>query len=63
MSAGGKTVWGDPADVAKVVGGESFDAVLDNNGKDLDTVRCLCPSLISPLLLGGIFARETDSSS
>lgn len=39
MSAGGKTVWGDPADVGKVVAGATFDVVLDNNGKDLDTVR------------------------
>lgn len=42
VSGGGKTAWGDPAEVAKVVGAESFDVVLDNNGKDLDTVRCLC---------------------
>lgn len=39
MSAGGRTLWGDPADVGKVVGGAAFDVVLDNNGKDLDTVR------------------------
>lgn len=39
MSGGGKTVWGDPGDVGKVVGGEAFDVVLDNNGKDLDAVR------------------------
>ncbi|CAN1729143.1 Chloroplast stem-loop binding protein of 41 kDa a, chloroplastic [Linum perenne] len=39
VSAGGRTVWGDPADVGKVVAGESFDVVLDNNGKDLDAVR------------------------
>ncbi|GMJ01138.1 chloroplast stem-loop binding protein of 41 kDa [Hibiscus trionum] len=38
-SAGGKTVWGDPADVGNVVAGATFDVVLDNNGKDLDTVR------------------------
>ncbi|KAK4741687.1 hypothetical protein SAY87_025275 [Trapa incisa] len=37
--AGGKTVWGDPADIAKVVGEAAFDVVLDNNGKDLDTVK------------------------
>ncbi|KAE8721393.1 Chloroplast stem-loop binding protein of 41 kDa a [Hibiscus syriacus] len=37
--AGGKTVWVDPADVENVVAGASFDVVLDNNGKDLDTVR------------------------
>lgn len=38
-SAGGKTVWGNPADIGKVVGGETFDVVLDNNGKDLEAVR------------------------
>ncbi|XP_059299510.1 chloroplast stem-loop binding protein of 41 kDa a, chloroplastic [Lycium ferocissimum] len=38
-SAGGRTVWGNPADVGKILEGEVFDAVLDNNGKDLDTVR------------------------
>ncbi|KAK6937518.1 NAD-dependent epimerase/dehydratase [Dillenia turbinata] len=39
VSAGGKTVWGDPGEVGKVVGGAEFDVVLDNNGKDLDTVK------------------------
>ncbi|KAM7253776.1 hypothetical protein ACFE04_031458 [Oxalis oulophora] len=39
VSAGGKTVWGDPAEVGKVVGEATFDVVLDNNGKDLDTVK------------------------
>ncbi|KAI3439430.1 Epimerase domain-containing protein [Psidium guajava] len=39
VSGGGKTVWGDPGDVGKVVGGEEFHVVLDNNGKDLDAVR------------------------
>lgn len=39
MSAGGKTVWGEPTDIAKVLDGASFDVVLDNNGKDLDAVR------------------------
>ncbi|OWM77873.1 hypothetical protein CDL15_Pgr018442 [Punica granatum] len=39
VSAGGKTVWGDPADIGNVVGGEAFDVVLDNNGKDLDAVK------------------------
>ncbi|CAD6220623.1 unnamed protein product [Miscanthus lutarioriparius] len=38
-SAGGKTVWGDPADVGAAVGGAAFDVVLDNNGKDLDAVK------------------------
>ncbi|XP_058077699.1 chloroplast stem-loop binding protein of 41 kDa a, chloroplastic [Magnolia sinica] len=39
VSAGGQTIWGDPAEVGKVVQGAAFDVVLDNNGKDLDTVR------------------------
>ncbi|KAH7517213.1 hypothetical protein FEM48_Zijuj09G0038900 [Ziziphus jujuba var. spinosa] len=39
VSAGGQTVWGEPVDVGKVVGGATFDVVLDNNGKDLDTVK------------------------
>ncbi|KAM0951009.1 putative NAD-dependent epimerase/dehydratase, NAD(P)-binding domain superfamily [Dioscorea sansibarensis] len=39
VSAGGKTVWGDPAEVGNVLGSAVFDAVLDNNGKDLDTVK------------------------
>ncbi|KAF2314878.1 hypothetical protein GH714_037034 [Hevea brasiliensis] len=39
VSAGGRTVWGDPAEVGKAVEGATFDVVLDNNGKDLDTVR------------------------
>lgn len=39
MSAGGKTIWGDPSEIEKVVGGATFDVVLDNNGKDLDAVK------------------------
>lgn len=39
VSAGGKTVWGNPSEIGKVLKGSAFDAVLDNNGKDLDTVR------------------------
>ncbi|XP_042043166.1 chloroplast stem-loop binding protein of 41 kDa a, chloroplastic-like [Salvia splendens] len=39
VSGGGKTVWGDPADIGKVLEGAAFDVVLDNNGKDLDAVR------------------------
>lgn len=39
VSAGGQTVWREPAEVGKVVGGGAFDVVLDNNGKDLDTVK------------------------
>ncbi|KAL5701801.1 Chloroplast stem-loop binding protein of 41 kDa a [Ranunculus cassubicifolius] len=38
-SGGGETVWGSPADVGKIVEGKTFDVVLDNNGKDLDTVK------------------------
>ncbi|CAK9147065.1 unnamed protein product [Ilex paraguariensis] len=38
-SAGGRTVWGDPVELEKVLKGAAFDVVLDNNGKDLDTVR------------------------
>ncbi|KAK8951396.1 hypothetical protein KSP39_PZI003817 [Platanthera zijinensis] len=41
VSAGGRTVWGDPADVGKIVGAAAFDVVLDNNGKDLDSVKVL----------------------
>ncbi|KAI0518672.1 hypothetical protein KFK09_006108 [Dendrobium nobile] len=41
VSAGGRTVWGSPADVGKVVGSATFDVVLDNNGKDLDAVKPL----------------------
>lgn len=39
VSAGGKTVWGNPAQVGDIVGTAKFDVVLDNNGKDLDTVK------------------------
>ncbi|KAL3647883.1 Chloroplast stem-loop binding protein of 41 kDa a, chloroplastic [Castilleja foliolosa] len=39
VSSGGKTVWGEPAYVGKVLEGATFDVVLDNNGKDLDAVR------------------------
>lgn len=39
MSAGGKTVWGNPPEIGKVLEGSTFDVVLDNNGKDLDTVK------------------------
>lgn len=39
MSAGGQTEWGGPGEVGRVVQGAAFDVVLDNNGKDLDTVR------------------------
>ncbi|KAJ3669346.1 hypothetical protein LUZ60_011296 [Juncus effusus] len=38
-SNGGKTVWGDPKEVGKLLEGASFDVVLDNNGKDLDAVK------------------------
>lgn len=39
VSGGGKTVWGNPADIGKVLEGSAFDVVLENNGKDLDAVR------------------------
>ncbi|XP_062020557.1 chloroplast stem-loop binding protein of 41 kDa a, chloroplastic [Rosa rugosa] len=39
VSAGGKTVWGEPAEIAKVLEGSAFDVVLDNNGKNLDAVK------------------------
>ncbi|KAH7654845.1 NAD-dependent epimerase/dehydratase domain-containing protein [Dioscorea alata] len=39
VSAGGETVWGDPAEVGNILGSAVFDVVLDNNGKDLDTVK------------------------
>ena len=42
MSAGGRTVWGNPAEIGKVLEGSAFDVVLDNNGKDLDAVRLVC---------------------
>jgi hypothetical protein len=53
--AGGKTVWGDPADIGAAVGGASFDVVLDNNGKGLDAVkyvRLVVPSsvVVSPVM-------------
>lgn len=38
-SAGGKTIWGDPSEIGKLVAGEAYDVVLENNGKDLETVR------------------------
>lgn len=37
-SMGVKTVWADPADVATKHAGAKFDVVVDNNGKDMDTV-------------------------
>lgn len=41
-------MWGDPADVGAVLGGTAFDVVLDNNGKDLDTVKYVF-CLLNPL--------------
>lgn len=39
-NVGVTTAWGDPADLGAALGGyASFDVVLDNNGKDLETVR------------------------
>lgn len=37
-SAGVKVVWGSPADVGSTAEG-SFDTVIDNNGKDLESVQ------------------------
>lgn len=51
MSASGKTVWGDPTDIGKVLEGADFDAVLDNNGKDLETVRLINLLIDSPLYI------------
>lgn len=42
VSAGGRPVWGNPAEIGKVLEGSAFDVVLDNNGKDLDAVRLVC---------------------
>ncbi|KAI3760096.1 hypothetical protein L1987_50486 [Smallanthus sonchifolius] len=39
VEGGGKTVWGDVGAIGSVLEGLTFDVVLDNNGKDLDTVR------------------------
>lgn len=56
VSAGGKTVWGDPAEVGKVVAGASFDVVLDNNGKDVETVGSVTLDLLLFLMLScGLF--------
>lgn len=52
VGAGGKTVWGDPAAIGKVLEGAAFDVVLDNNGKDLDAVRFASPhSTFIPFLI------------
>lgn len=32
------------------MGGAAFDVVLDNNGKDLDTVRSICFHSSNPIL-------------
>jgi NAD(P)-dependent dehydrogenase (short-subunit alcohol dehydrogenase family) len=37
-SAGVRTVWANPGDLASKASGENFDVVVDNNGKDLDSV-------------------------
>ena len=47
MGAGGKTIWGSPAELGKVVEGAAFDVVLDNNGKDLDAVRSVTIFLVA----------------
>lgn len=37
-AAGVKTVWGNPEQLAQLAGDAKFDVVVDNNGKDLDSV-------------------------
>ncbi|XP_076932339.1 chloroplast stem-loop binding protein of 41 kDa a, chloroplastic-like [Bidens hawaiensis] len=39
VEGGGKIVWGEVDAIGTVLKGLSFDIVLDNNGKDLDTVK------------------------
>lgn len=34
-----KTIWGSPSNISAAVEGATFDVVLDNNGKDLETVK------------------------
>lgn len=50
---GVKTVWGEPSDLGAAVGSESFDVVLDNNGKTLDVVQYVshAPGYQSAILL------------
>lgn len=36
---GVQTTWGKPAEIGKIFESTMFDAVLDNNGKDLDSVK------------------------
>lgn len=50
---GVKTVWGEPSDLGAAVGSESFDVVLDNNGKTLDVVQYVshAPGYESAMLL------------
>ena len=38
-SMGVKTVWANPDEVSTKHAGAKFDVVVDNNGKDMDTVR------------------------
>lgn len=40
-------MWGEPAEIGKALEGSAFDVVLDNNGKDLDTVRFVIASINS----------------
>ncbi|KAF3791665.1 Chloroplast stem-loop binding protein of a [Nymphaea thermarum] len=39
VDLGAQTIWGDPSNLGKLVDGAAFDVVLDNNGKDLDSVK------------------------
>eukprot|EP00252_Welwitschia_mirabilis_P026353 TRINITY_DN8640_c0_g1_i1.p1 TRINITY_DN8640_c0_g1~~TRINITY_DN8640_c0_g1_i1.p1 ORF type:complete len:284 (+),score=60.93 TRINITY_DN8640_c0_g1_i1:384-1235(+) len=36
---GVQAIWGNPGEIQKSLGEANFDAVLDNNGKDIDSVR------------------------
>lgn len=36
---GVQTVWGEPSAIATVLGDASFNVVIENAGKDLDTVK------------------------
>lgn len=41
-------MWGEPAAIGTIFEGAAFDVVLDNNGKDLDTVRSVSSMLEYP---------------
>ena len=52
---GVKTVWGEPSDLGAAVGSETFDVVLDNNGKTLDVVQYVSHAPKSAMLLSHDF--------